>query len=80
MPLTPTLRGLSSPQNNETYNRTINQTVNVNAMYQKQFGGHNIMLYAGYEQYTNDYNDLYGFRQYYISSLIQTMDAGADPG
>ncbi len=78
MELTPTLRGLSSPQNNERYDRTINQTVNLNAMYQKQFGGHNLTLYAGYEQYTNDYNRLVGFRQYYISSLIQTMDAGAD--
>jgi TonB-linked SusC/RagA family outer membrane protein len=78
MPLTPGLRGLSSPQNNETYSRTINQTGNINAMYQKQFGSHNIMLYAGYEQYTNDWNELYGFRQYYISSLIQTMNAGAD--
>ncbi len=78
MPLTPGLRGLSSPQNNETYSRTINQTANVNAMYLKQFGSHNIMLYAGYEQYTNDWNELYGFRQYYISSLIQTMNAGAD--
>ncbi|HPV17207.1 MAG TPA: SusC/RagA family TonB-linked outer membrane protein, partial [Bacteroidales bacterium] len=45
MPLTPTLRGLSSPQNNERYDRTINQTVNLNAMYQKQFGGHNITLF-----------------------------------
>ncbi len=78
MPLTPTLRGLSSPQNNETYSRTINQTGNLSAMYVKQFGNHNVMLYAGYEQYTNDFNELYGFRQYYISSLIQTMNAGAD--
>ncbi|MBN2667508.1 MAG: TonB-dependent receptor [Bacteroidales bacterium] len=78
MPLTPTLRGLSSPQNNETYSRTINQTGNFNAMFQRQFGSHNIMLYGGYEQYTSDYNQLYGFRQYYISSLIQTMNAGAN--
>jgi len=78
MPLTPTLRGLSSPQNNETYSRTINQTANVNAMFQRQFGSHNLMLYAGYEQYTSDYNQLYGFRQYYISSIIQTMNAGGD--
>ncbi len=78
MPLTPTLRGLSSPQNNERYDRTINQTSIVNAMYQKTFGSHNLMLYLGYEQYQNDYNQLVGFRQYYISDLIQTMNAGAD--
>ena len=77
-PVLPQLRGLSSPQNNERYDRTINQTVNLNATYTKKFGDHNITLYAGYEQYTNDYNRLDGFRQYYISSLIQTMSAGGD--
>jgi TonB-linked SusC/RagA family outer membrane protein len=78
MPLSPGLRGLSSPQNNETYSRTINQTSNINVTYSKKFGNHNISLYAGYEQYTSDWNELYGFRQYYISTLIQTMNAGAD--
>jgi TonB-linked SusC/RagA family outer membrane protein len=77
-PLTPSLRGLSSPQNNETYRRTINQTTNVNVTYNKKFGDHNVALYAGYEQYASDFNELYGFRQYYISTLIQTMNAGAD--
>jgi len=76
--LVPGLRGLSSPQNNETYQRTINKTSNFNLTFIKKFGDHNISAYAGFEQYTNDYNELYGFRQYYISSLIQTMNAGAD--
>ncbi len=78
MPLTPTLRGLSAPQNTEDYQRTINQTGNINATYMRKFGDHNITLYGGYEQYKNDYNGFYGFRNYYISSVIQTMDAGAD--
>lgn len=77
-PLTPTLRGLSSPQNNERYDRTINQTGNINLTYSKKFGDHNIFLYGGFEQHSNDYNRLEGFRQYYISTLIQTMNAGAD--
>jgi len=77
-PTTATLRGLSSPQNNERYERTINKTINVNATYTKKFGDHNITLYGGFEQFTNDYNQLYGFRQYYVSTLIQTMNAGAD--
>jgi TonB-linked SusC/RagA family outer membrane protein len=77
-PLTPTLRGLSSPQNNETYRRTINQTANINITYNKKFGDHNIALYVGYEQYKNDFNELYGFRQYYVSTKVQTMNAGAD--
>ena len=76
MPLTPTLRGLSSPQNNETYNRTINQTISINANYEKKIGDHNITLFGGFEQYQSDYNQFYAFRQYYISPVIQTMDAG----
>ena len=78
MPLTPTLRGLSSPQNGEDYSRTINQTININLNYSRRIGDHNIGFFGGYEQYTNDYNSLYGFRNYYISPLVQTMDAGAD--
>lgn len=77
-PLYPSLRGLSSAENNERYDRTINKTINVNATYARTFGNHNISLYAGYEQYTNDYNRLVGYRKYYISSLVQSMDAGSD--
>jgi len=77
-PLYPSLRGLSSPENNERYDRTINQTGNVNVTYTKKFGDHNLNIYAGYEQYTNNYNRLVGYRKYYISDLIQTMDAGSD--
>ncbi len=77
-PLTPGLRGLSSPENGEDYQRTNNQTINLNTTYTKQFGDHSIFLYGGFEQYTSDYNSIYGYRKYYISTLIQTMDAGAD--
>ena len=76
MPLTPSLRGLSSPQNNERYDRTINQTIMLNANYVKTIGDHNITLFGGFEQYQSDYNRFYAFRQYYISPVIQTMDAG----
>jgi TonB-linked SusC/RagA family outer membrane protein len=78
MPLTPAVRGLSSPQDNETYSRTINQTINLGAIYARKFGDHNLSFQVGFEQYQNDYNTFYGFRQYYISTLIQTMSAGAD--
>jgi len=76
MPLTPTLRGLSSAENNERYNRTINQTVMFNANYVKKFGDHSLSLFAGFEQYQSDWNEFYAYRKYYISSVIQTMDAG----
>ena len=78
MPLIPTLRGLSSPHNTEDYSRTINMTGNLGITYSKKLGDHNFTLFGGYEQYTNTYNNLYGFRNYYISDLIGIMDAGAD--
>ncbi|HOU96856.1 MAG TPA: TonB-dependent receptor [Bacteroidales bacterium] len=78
MPVIPTPRGLSYPRNTENYSRTINNTFLFSANYTRTFGNHNISLYGGFEQYTNDYNDLEGFRDYYISDLIQTMSAGGD--
>jgi TonB-linked SusC/RagA family outer membrane protein len=81
MPLTPNLRGpqdLDSPQNTEDYQRTITRTANVNLTFAKTFGSHDITAFAGFEQYTNDYNDFLGYRTGYISDLVQIMDAGAN--
>ncbi len=76
MPLTPTLRGLSTPENSERYDRTINQTTMFNVNYVKTIGDHNMSFFAGYEQYQSDWNYFRGYRRYYISSIIQTMNAG----
>ncbi|GHT67697.1 SusC/RagA family TonB-linked outer membrane protein [Bacteroidia bacterium] len=78
MPLTPTPRGLANPRNEEDYQRTINKTANINLTYARTFGEHDVTLYAGFEQYTNDYNDFGGYREGYISDLVQTMNAGAN--
>ena len=78
MPLSPQLRGLSSPENTERFDRTQNKTINLGITYSRKFGDHNIFLYGGFEQHTNDYNWFRGYRQFYISSLIQTMDAGGN--
>ena len=81
MDVIPTQRagtGVSAPQNREWYQRTYNKTGNINLTYNKKFGSHTITFYGGYEQYTNNYNELFGYRTYYISPTIQTMDAGAD--
>lgn len=76
MELTPTLRGLSSPENREDYERRVRRTINIDAQYVKSFGDHDITLFGGFEQYTNDRNDYWGYRKYYVSTLIQTMNAG----
>ena len=76
MDLTPTPRGLSSPENYEDYSRTKRETINVDIQYGKKFGDHNIFFFGGFEQYSTNYNNFGAFRKYYISSLIQTLDAG----
>ncbi|MBG0858709.1 MAG: TonB-dependent receptor [Bacteroidales bacterium] len=76
MDLTATPRGLSSPENHEDYSRTIRKTTNFDIQYTKKFGNHNIFLFGGFEQYATNYNNFYGFRKYYVSTLIQTLDAG----
>ncbi len=76
MPLTPTPRGLSTPENAERYDRTVNKTTMFNVNYIKSVGDHNMSFFAGYEQYQSDWNYFRGYRKYYISSIIQTMNAG----
>jgi TonB-linked SusC/RagA family outer membrane protein len=81
MPLTPALRGstgLNSPQNTEDYQRTINHTGNINLSYTGTFGDHDVTAYVGFEEYVSNYNDFEAYREGYISSLIQIMNAGAN--
>jgi TonB-linked SusC/RagA family outer membrane protein len=47
-----------------------------NANYVKTIGDHNMTFFAGFEQFQNDWNYFRGYRKYYVSSVIQTMNAG----
>jgi TonB-dependent starch-binding outer membrane protein SusC len=78
MDLTPTPRGYSAPELAEDYNRSIRQLSLISANYNLQIGDHAIGLYGGYEQLTDDGNWFGGFRRYYISDVVQTLNAGAD--
>ena len=78
MDLTPTPRGYSSPELVEDYSRNIRKLGIVSANYDRQFGDHHVGLFGAYEQQTNDYNYFGAFRKYYISEVVQTLDAGAD--
>ena len=78
MDLTPTPRGLSSPENYEDYSRTVRKTTNIEGMFVRKFGDHNVTLFGGFEQYDYKSNDYGAFRKYYISTLIQTLNAGGD--
>jgi len=79
MPLLPELRGPSGailPQLQNDYQRTINVTAKVEANYIRSFGNHDVTLFAGFEQYTSDYNEFWAQREGYVSTLIQIMDVG----
>ncbi|MGQ8336916.1 TonB-dependent receptor [Sunxiuqinia sp. A32] len=78
MPLTPTPRGISSPELENEYRRDIKRTSNVNFTYENTFGDHSISLYGGYEQYWTNYNEFSALRKYYITDVVRTLDAGAD--
>jgi len=78
MDLTPALRGYSSPELNETYSRTIRKLANFNFNYAREFGEHSISLFGAYEQMEQNYNEMGAFRKYYISDVVQTIDAGSD--
>lgn len=78
MDLTPTPRGYSSPELAEDYSRTIRKLSMVSFNYTKEIGDHSFNLFGGYEELTQDWNTFGAFRKYYISDVVQTLNAGAD--
>jgi len=78
MDLTPALRGYSAPELAEDYSRNIRKLGNVNFNYSREFGDHSINVFGAYEQIDQSWNNFGAFRRYYISDVVQTLDAGAD--
>ncbi|WP_372950560.1 TonB-dependent receptor [Mariniphaga sp.] len=78
MDLTPTLRGYSSPELAEDYDRDIRMLTNFNFNYAKDFGDHSINLFGAFEQIDQKGNWFGAFRKYYISDVVQTIDAGSN--
>lgn len=78
MDLTPTLRGYSSPELAEDYDRDIRMLTNFNFNYAKDFGNHSINLFGAFEQIDQKGNYFGAFRKYYISDVVQTIDAGSN--
>ncbi len=74
----PKLRGYSSPELEEYYRRDIRKLTNFNFNYTRDFGDHSFTLFGAYEQVDESWNDFHGFRKYYISDVVQTLDAGSD--
>lgn len=80
MELTPTKRGyqLPNPELSEYYNRSIRKFWNASATYARDFGDHSFSLFGAYEEIDESWNNFGAFRKYYISDLVQTIDAGSN--
>jgi TonB-linked SusC/RagA family outer membrane protein len=78
MELTPTPRGYSAPELAEDYDRNIKMLTNFSFNYSREFGDHSVSLFGAYEQLDQKSNYFGAFRKYYISDVVQTIDAGAD--
>ena len=78
MELTPTPRGVSAPELSDFYSRFIRKMGNASIAYDRDFGNHTISLFGAYEQLDQNYNYFNAFRKYYISDVVQSLDAGSD--
>ena len=85
MPLIPQLRAPSVQNGGDVlpvlkndYNRTIGTTDRIELNYARTFGYHDVTVYAGYEQYTNNYNAFQAQRENYVSTQIQILNVGPD--
>ncbi len=78
MELTPTPRGVSSPELTEYYDRSIRKLGIISASWARTFDKHDISIFGAYEELSREANDFDAFRKYYISDVVQTLDAGAD--
>jgi len=78
MDLTPALRGYSAPELAEDYTRNVRKLANFNFNYAREFGDHSINIFGAYEQIDQSRNNFGAFRKYYISDVVQTLDAGAN--
>lgn len=78
MDVIPTLRGYSAPELQENFARDTRTLANVNFTYAREIGNHSLSLFGAYEQMEENTNDFGAFRKYYISDIVQTINAGSD--
>ena len=78
MNLIPRLRGLETPELTEYSGNNIRKMYNINANYSKSFEDHTLSAFVGFEELSETSNGFNAFRKYYISDMIQTLDAGGD--
>ena len=76
MDLEPRLRGLDSPELTEYNYKHERKLFNVSATYEREFGDHSFSIFGAFEQLDERSNYFDAYRKYYISDLVQTIDAG----
>ena len=70
--------GFNQPQLHEDYNRFIRKLGNISINYSHDFGAHSIALFGAYEQLEQNSNAFGAFRKYYITDVVQTLNAGSN--
>src|SRR3546814_6685300 len=78
MEVGPTLRGYSAPELQENHDRYIRQLYNASFTYAREFNDHSFSFFGAYEQLQENSNNFSAFRKYYISDIVQTINAGSD--
>ena len=71
-------RGVSDPELYEKFYQDQYITMNFRAIYEKQFGDHNLNTFLAVEQIENVGDELEGARKYFMSSAIDQLFAGGD--
>jgi len=78
MELTPRKRGLDSPELTEKNTSSKRKMYNASISYGRTFGEHNFNIFGSYEQYDEDAFNFSAYRKYFISDLVQTLNAGGE--
>lgn len=78
MELTPRKRGLENPELTEANFRHLKKMYNINATYEKDLGDHAFSIFGAFEELKENIYGFDAYRKYFISDLVQTLDAGGE--
>ncbi|MDR1781361.1 MAG: TonB-dependent receptor [Tannerella sp.] len=78
MELEPRQRGIDSPELTEANEGYRRKMINVSANYTKTFGDHYLSLFGAFESYDENSFGFDAYRKYFISDLVQALDAGGE--
>ncbi|MDR1938571.1 MAG: TonB-dependent receptor, partial [Tannerellaceae bacterium] len=78
MELEPRLRGLDSPELTELNERYRRKMFNLSFTYARTFGDHTFSIFGAFEQFDEDSFGFDAYRKFFISDLVQALDAGGE--